>query len=184
MILNKIYHVYSKHTVNKEPWPSSASFGLTSPTLQVMFSSHLPLKNSGVLFIIELPTITHLWTQNLLLPFPITYFSLPCIPNEFGIKHRTYHHLTNYIFTYHSPPLAPHQMQLHGSGDWRLLSLLYPQCSPAGIARPWYMNGKNKCGRTGWWIFIWAQNLKSVSYALSQYCYASANYATLGYNAV
>lgn len=189
MILNKIYHVYSKHTVvKKEPWLSSASFGLTSQTLQIMFSSHLPLKNPGVLFITELPTITHLWTQNLLLPFPITYFSLSCTPNEFGIKHRTYRHLANYIFSYHSLLflLIPHPSPNSTPGEWRLESpftaispLLTSRHSKTSIYE-W----KNQCGRSGWWIFIWAQNIKSVSYALSQYCYASANYAKLGYTTV
>lgn len=110
-------------------------------------SDHLPLKNPGVLFIIELLTITHLWTQNLLLPFPITYFSLSCTPDAFGIKYRNYHHLTNYIFSYHSllflliSQLSPNAT-LYESGDWSLLSLLYPHCLPAGIARPRYLNEK------------------------------------------
>lgn len=45
-------------------------------------------------------------------------------------------------------------MQLHQSGDWSLLSLLYPLCLPAGIARPRYMNEKtNVEGMDGEYLY-------------------------------
>lgn len=67
----------------------STSCGLTCPFLQVILSLHLPLgkKNLGVLVITESLTVSHLRAQSLWLPSPITYFVLPCTPNELGIKH-------------------------------------------------------------------------------------------------
>lgn len=44
-------------------------------------------KNLGAPSVTESFTISLLWAQNLRLPFPITYFVLPCAPDEFGKRH-------------------------------------------------------------------------------------------------
>lgn len=78
-------HLFQEHCgENKEETGSSVLFWTNFPLSSgnVLITSAPKKKNLGVLFITESHTISYLWTQNLRLPFPITYFLLPCTPNE------------------------------------------------------------------------------------------------------
>lgn len=79
-----------------------------SPNFQVIFSSPLPLKEPWSCLTVEWLTVSPLRTQNLLLPFPITYFLSPWTPNEFGKNKGLYHHPTSYMFSYPVFRLSPH----------------------------------------------------------------------------
>lgn len=133
---------------SKESSPSGAYFALTSQTLQVIFSLHLPLEEPSVLFITESPSISPPRTQDLSLSFSITYFSLSCTRSEFGIKHRTYHHLTSHMFSYPSVfCLSPHIPLLSKCNFMRVktrVSFHYyiPTVYLADTAGPPYMNKK------------------------------------------
>lgn len=88
-------HLFQEHCgENKEETGSSVLFWTNFPLSSgnVLITSAPKKENLGVLFIIESHTISYLWTQNLRLPFPITYFC--CLVPQMNLVYNTFQGLT------------------------------------------------------------------------------------------